>query len=145
MVNIKRLRNVTAGLLSSFISRNNGVEGWWALGMLYNEAVVGSVCLNLLAREATPSGHSGSTVAANYGEVLRRALAREGIDIAGLTAAVVEIKFDTAARPQYYNTTGEPFDCTVTLRTRDGQVVTRQAHDRCRRHAPDLFSRSCNR
>ena len=141
MANIKRLRNVAAGLLSSFISRNNDVERAWALGMLYNEAADGGMRLDLLAWQASTPGPAGHTVACNYGEMLRRALHREGIDRAELSAALVELRFDTAVRPVYYHSGGEPFDCSITLRTRDGQVVARQAHGRCWRHQPYVFSR----
>jgi len=142
MASMKRLRNIGAGLLSSFMSRNNGVEGWWAPGLLYNEAPQGVMCLDLLAWEAAPPGAAAGTVARTYGDMLRRALLRERIDAAELAAATVELRFGTAARPVRYRTTGEPFDCTVTLRTRDGRAVTRQEHDRCTRHQPWLFSRS---
>lgn len=142
MASMKRLRNIGAGLLSSFMSRNNSVEGWWALGLLYNDAPEGAMCLDLLAWEAAPPGPAAESVARTYGDMLRRALLRERIDAAELAAATVEIRFGTAPRPVHYQATGEPFDCTVTLRTHDGQVATRQAHDRCTRHQPWLFSRS---
>jgi hypothetical protein len=137
MANIGRLRNIGAGLLGSFMSRNNRVERWWALGVLYNEAVDGAMHLDLLALTASPPGPAAHVVARNYGEMLRRALAREDIDPAGLAAAIVEIRFGTAAREVRYLATGEPFDCTVMLRTRSGQVVMRQAHERCYRQELD--------
>jgi len=55
-----RMNHVAAGLLGSFCSRCNSLEGYWALGMLYQEAKEAPyrVTLDLLSRTATPAGHN---------------------------------------------------------------------------------------
>lgn len=144
---IKRLRNVAAGLLSSFVSRNNDVEGYWAPGLLYTAAsAAGSsaILLDLLGAEAMPSAPAAVTAARNDREFLRRALRREGIAIDQVVQAQVELRFDTPARPMsgHYCSGGEPFDCTVLLRLAGGAVAKRDEHGRCRRHDPSSFARS---
>lgn len=140
---IGRLRHLAAGLLASFISRNNDVEGYWAPGMLYAQLPGSAVRLDLLRWNAEPASAAAVTVARNYGERLRRALPK--ISLAGdeLTEAAIEVVFDTAPSVPtvLFFTSGEPFDCVITLRNRHGQQVVRRAHGRCRRLEPGLFSR----
>lgn len=141
MRRIGKLRHLAAGLLDSFVNRDNDVEGKWALGVLYAEEP-GGVRLDLLRWEATPATAAAVTVARNYGERLRRALPKVRLARDDLVEATVEVTFDTAPAvlPSWYQATGEPFDCVITLRNRFGQQVVRRAHGRCRRWEPYLFS-----
>lgn len=144
MTKLSRWRNIAAGLLGSFVSRNNDVGGYWALGLLYAESDELRMRLDLLARTAMPDGVAATTVARNYGELLRRAMEREGIEQGELVGAAVELRFATLAMPPpfHYQAEGDPFACTITLRTSSGQVVTREAYERCWRQQPALFSPS---
>lgn len=139
MASRKRLKNLAAGLLGSFVSRNNGVEAFWAPGVLYDEADGQPLRLDMLTATAAPPGTAAAAVAGHYAELLRRGLIRERIDPVELVEAVVELRFDTPARAVYYQSTGEPFDASITLRTCGGHVVTRQEHGRCYRQAPGRF------
>ncbi|GGY77581.1 hypothetical protein ACFFTM_10250 [Pseudoduganella plicata] len=143
MKRIGRLRHLAAGLLDSFVGRNNDVEGYWAPGMLYAQLPGCVVRLDLLRWDAEPATDVTVTVARNYGEQLRRALPKIGLAADELIEATIEVTFETApAVPAVrYFTTGEPFDCVITLRNRYGQQVMRHAHGRCHRLEPNLFSR----
>jgi len=60
MVRRKILNGVAAGLASSFVSRNNDIDGSWGMGKLYLVAASGddgsrTVVLDLIAPDALPS------------------------------------------------------------------------------------------
>ena len=71
----KRMNHVAAGLLDSFYSRCNDIQGYWALGMLYEEAQSAPyrVTLDLLARTATPAGPHADLLANGYADFLKLA------------------------------------------------------------------------
>ncbi|QJE01871.1 hypothetical protein HH212_19125 [Massilia forsythiae] len=73
------MNHVAAGLLDSFYSRCNALDGFWALGMLYREVQEAPylVTLDLLARTATPAGPGADSIAARYADFLGKALSKK--------------------------------------------------------------------
>ncbi|HEX8611968.1 MAG TPA: hypothetical protein VF800_11835 [Telluria sp.] len=144
MTRLKTFNHVAAGLLQSFVSRNNDVGGFWALGVLYREvsASDGGVLLNLLDGAAAPSTPGAAIVASNYAVFLRRALLAKGIGLEELEEASVLVQFNTALadRPVDVQCQGDPFVCTVTLRSVHGKEAVMRAAGRCLRGMPEQFS-----
>ena len=135
------LRHVAAGLLGSFISRNNDIGGYWALGVLCAEAGAHAVELRLTERLATPPAPACMAVAATYAGFLRRAMLQHGIDADDLARATVDIAFGVVPEvPIYRHAAGAPFCCTVTLASRCGKTATVRAHGHCLPHDPALES-----
>lgn len=116
----KRMNHVAAGLLDSFYSRCNALQGYWALGMLYEEVPSAPyrVTLDLLARTAAPAGPRAELVAARYGDFLTLALLKKNLRVEALTEATVALQFKAdIPRPRLPpHCIGEAFACTVTLR-----------------------------
>jgi len=57
MAKRKELKNIMTGILSSFISRNNDVNGYWGLGKIYAFMIrneLSSIEIDLLARTINP-------------------------------------------------------------------------------------------
>lgn len=144
MAKVKKLRHVAAGLLGSFVSRNNNVDGYWAIGVLYLEAAASDniVQLRLLEREAAPPSATTMLVASNYAEFLRRALIKQLVEWEELAAANIDLQFDTAPdrRDLECRSAGDPFVCTVTIQSKRGEVACVKASGRCVRHEAGLFS-----
>jgi hypothetical protein len=57
MPSSRKLKSVAAGLLGSFVSRNNDIGGYWGIGVLCRDtaAMGGKVELNLITRVAAPA------------------------------------------------------------------------------------------
>ena len=65
----KDLKGISAGIAYSFSSRNNDIDGYWAMGILYkvaSEAGTKKFKLNLLSGESDPSFKYSRKVASPY-------------------------------------------------------------------------------
>ncbi|MDM5181657.1 hypothetical protein PO883_31245, partial [Massilia sp. DJPM01] len=143
MMKLGTLKHVAAGVSQSFVGRNNDVGGYWALGELYKEASAPDYAflLQLLDGVAIPSTRGASQVAKNDAAFLQRALVNKGIALAELAQASVYIQFNAdlpvAALPVQCG--GDPFVCTVTLRTVQGKLAVAKAFGHCLRNRWGMF------
>lgn len=141
MARLRKLNDVVAGLLGTFMSRYNDIAGHWAMGVLRADHAGGSgiTVLSLLDECATPATGSTALAAATYALRLRTMLAHHGLLPTDLLAAQIHIEFDADVPIPLWRSVswyGEPFRCTVTLT--DVRGVVRSASDvgRC---APDAW------
>lgn len=138
MIEKRWLKNVAAGLIESFISRNNDFIGYWALGVLYAEtlALGKQMDIDLLAAAAHPDTPAGSETARVWSDYLRNALHRHGGVMQDLDTATVSIAFGLSALPQprHQLCGGHPFSCSVRLVSRRGDEIVRDALGFCFPH-----------
>ena len=117
-----KLRGVAINILGSFVSRNNDLDGCWAIGKLYDvakECRTGIVTLNLLSKEIEPCGTQWdfSQMLDKYASMLVIHLGKVGVPADSLTKAAIQLWFDSAVidvRPPTY-LPGLPFRCTFEL------------------------------
>lgn len=144
MTKLKTLNHVAAGLLQCFVGRNNDVGGLWALGVLYDEARAPhySLHLNMLDASAVPSTPTSARVAGTFAVFSQRALDAKGIGLDELEEARVDVQFKTALqdRPIHRKYQGDPFVCTVTLRSVQGKQAVMTDVGRCVRKALGVSS-----
>jgi GNAT superfamily N-acetyltransferase len=141
---MKRLRHVAAGVLGSFMCRNNDVAGYWAPGLLYRACGAEvRMRFNLLEPGAACATDIATVVARNYAEFLRRALIKQGLRLEQLAQADIELWFDADVAPDDAGRgwIGDPFLCTVTIALKDGKAASAQCIRRCARYTPGRFSR----
>ena len=137
-----RMNHVAAGLLASFCARGNAVDGYWALGMLYQEvqSAPHRVTLDLLAQTANPPGNNAALIAARYAGYLGRALVKQNVPLQELNEAMVTLQFKADITldyvPPYWM--GDLFACTVTLRGA-GHEARYDAYGKCLPNDPHLF------
>lgn len=146
-----RLEGVAAAVLSSFLSRNNDIDGYWALGLLRSFADatdVSELRLDVLNGNADPIDTLTLRVAQAYQAVLQRQLLLRGIPADRIARAEVVVSFDVedAGIIPYtlpYASYGEPFRCIVSLTdSRSGREHRRSTVARCAPHDPRRESRS---
>lgn len=92
----KELKQVAAGLLDSFISRNNDVAGYWGIGKLSLHAQrcgTSLVRIQLLEESMAPASRDFAALMAGYLSVLRRQLAARGLPIACVRAVTITLNF----------------------------------------------------
>lgn len=134
MIAKRKFNHTAAGLLSKFISRNNDIDGYWGLGVLYTEARASAnrVAFDLLDGAAQPASPVCISAARTWSLYLRVALARHGLTSQALVAATVSIEFGLPLpkRPLYIPY-GDPFVCVVHLLSADGREFTRQKIGYC--------------
>jgi hypothetical protein len=143
----RELTGVAAGVLGSFISRNNDVDGYWALGQLRAECDARNATtrsLDLLAGTSSLDGRVASRVAASFREVLLRHLQRLEFAAEQLRLAHVLLEFapPTSTKLDAYASYGSPFRCVVQLEDDRGHVYRREYAGRRAVHDPRGENRS---
>lgn len=134
MIARRKFNHTAAGLLNKFVSRNNDIDGYWGLGVLYMEARASAnrVAFDLLDEAAQPASPVCISVVRTWAAYLRMALARHGLTSHALAAATVSIEFDLVLpkRPLYIPY-GDPFECVAHLQAADGREFTRRRTGYC--------------
>jgi hypothetical protein len=146
-----RLKNIANGLCQSFVSRNNDLDGYWAIGKLHLLAAQhgrSTVTLDLLAPSMQPASFAYAPMLARYRLLLEKLTVASRVRLEEITEA--RITLDVAPPPWrravYYQAHwGEQFILTVTIRA-DGSADGVVRHGGyCRPHDPARESRSTRR
>ena len=103
----KRLTNIANGLCGSFISRNNDLDGYWAIGKLRSLADQhgqSTVVLDLLTSSAQPSSVQCSDVFERYCRLLAALAEHLRIPLTDITVARIALDFAPPPWPRasYY-------------------------------------------
>lgn len=143
------LKDVAYGLLSSFISRNNSVGGYWALGklsLIARQQGATTLFIDLLCTPDEPLAPEVAEVRAYYASWLRRALKHHALRDGILVRANVRLEFEredlrAIARAHGYRDY-PPFLCQVHLLDDHAAEYVYEAVGACHPHDPALESRS---
>jgi hypothetical protein len=112
------IKGIASGLLGSFVSRNNDVGGFWAIGKLLaamRDARVTEVVVDLLAGTMTPHLAEFERMAREYCVHLELRMAGCGLKPGQIAKAEVRVVFDAGvavARPAS-SLPGSPFQCSI--------------------------------
>jgi len=124
-----RLQNIAQGLLGTFVSRNNDIDGYWGLGILRLYAkknASATLKIDLLEKSDHLFSDSPVHVAKiNYQKWLNKTLSKLRIEITQIHEAEIDIRFATFEEfPKVIrNTRGEPYVCSVKLGSGETSVV----------------------
>jgi hypothetical protein len=124
----KRLTNIANGLCGSFISRNNDLDGYWAIGKLRSLADQHgqtTVVLDLLTSSTQPSSAQCSDVFERYCRLLATLAKCSRIPFADITVARIALDFAPPPWPRasYYKLQwGDQFTVTVIIEA-DGRAM----------------------
>ncbi len=147
----KELRGVASGIASSFISRNNDVDGYWAMGIFYQMASVkgdNKFILNLVTGESSPKFKYSKRVALPYHEYFLNQLVKKGIEEHQVADAIVEIEFNVVPTKRHTMskwTWGDPFMCRVTITDDLSKKHVYKEYGWCGQHDPTKERRSTRR
>jgi len=145
----RQLKSIAAGLADSFNSRNNDLEGYWALGKLCRFAQEQSssvVSLDVLNIVCTPANTMFNAVMHDYKVKLQIIMRKQGIPADWLKAAKVEIDFqpEYVAHLHYFRSAwGRPYTLSLELMTDLGKIYRVRTGGNCRPHDPLRESRRC--
>lgn len=138
-----RLKNIADGLCGSFASRNNDLDGYWAIGKLRSLAeqhTQSMVSLDLLAPSMQPPSAEFALVLEHYRRLLGKLARLSGIGLKEITAARITVDFSPPPWPRaiyYKQQWGGQFLLTVTV-SADGRVDGIMRHGGyCRPHDPN--------
>jgi hypothetical protein len=145
----KELKGVAAGVLGSFVSRYTEVDGYWALGMLYQHAedhATNAVEIDLLRRRIVPEDSGLTALAAYCSSLLGKQLGHRGIPDNWVRDAKISVQFDVPLQgryaPQQTWREGRPFEAIIEVTDDSGTVHSVSALGWCAPHDPKKESRS---
>ena len=143
-----RLKNIASGLCSSFVSRNNDLNGYWAIGKLRSLAEQQGkaiLVLDLLTLSMQPPASGFAAIPARYGRLLEKLAGHSRVPLGEITSARITIDFapEPWPRPRYIDLQcGDQFVLTVTIHA-DGRAAGIVRHaSYCRPHDPHQERRS---
>lgn len=118
----RELTGIADAVAGSFASRNNDVNGYWALGQLYRRAKeTGSlrVTVDLLSHnERTTVAEPTASISTTYREFLSCHLSKRNLPDSWVVSASVEVQFESVTTmPEFLGKHAgcQPFQCRVVL------------------------------
>ena len=151
MAAYKQLKGIAAGLAGTFISRNNDVDGYWGMGVIYSEVSargVSAVTFSLLDGAVSPSLKCGSLVTQTYREKAETRLRAVGLTSEEVTSIQIHVCFEQHDHTQKCRipiTWGAPFTCRVTITDLHETERSITIQGCCGKHDPKRERRSVRR
>jgi hypothetical protein len=147
----KEIRGISSGIASSFVSRNNDIDGYWAMGIFYqmaSEKGDNKFVLDLVSGKSLPEFRFSKRVALPYHKYLLNQLEKKDLEEFHVTDAIVELEFNIAPTKRHTMfkwTWGEPFKCRVTITDDLGKKHAFEEYGWCGQHDPAKERRSTRR
>lgn len=137
----KELIDVIRGITSSFNSRNNDFQGYWALGILYQFAKTNhiySLTFDLLNQVIQPDAVCFQPIVSEYHSKLYRLLNAKDINFQCLQSTTITIEFG-----QYFKChdhikypLGDPYVIIGKITDNRGKIFESTIYGKCRLHDP---------
>ncbi|PHS13773.1 MAG: hypothetical protein COA78_06700 [Blastopirellula sp.] len=137
MARRKELKNIAAGIVGSFISRNNDIDGYWGIGKLYSFAKlkqVEMVQLDLLNLTITPASKKFVSLVNLWNSKLTNHLERRDIPSSWIQSVIVTAKFNEEYDQMYHLWRSVPGDnciCTCEIKVDNGRVYLATVSTNC--------------
>jgi len=147
MARRNQLKNLACGIAGRFSSRNNDIDGYWALGLLYSAADAAgtnAVSLDIFSEAAKPPCEYTSRQLSEFEQYINELLEKHQLT-GHVVAATIDIEFDVEPPPLAMlskNTHGDPYIGRVTLTDDLGKTRSASFRGWCRKHDPKKEHRS---
>ncbi|WNC67481.1 hypothetical protein RI845_13255 [Thalassotalea nanhaiensis] len=148
MARRKELGSIASGIIGSFNSRNNDIDGYWAIGKLYNLVVqheIKAVFVDLRSKKITPLSNDFDLMISNYHNMLNRLLVKHNIP----SEWVISVKISVAFEAEYENkhhywrsALGNPCNLKCDILDDNGRHHVAYAYNNCMPHDPSRESQS---
>lgn len=152
MVRRRSLKGIACGLATSFASRNNDADGYWAMGKLLRYANVSGateLLVDLLeARDQSDAEDPVGVVADRYRKLLGKQLTTQQLSPSWIVAARIRIDFsipESELKRHVLFGRGQPFGCTVEVVDDNSRLYSAKAYGRVTQHDPEKECRSVRR
>ncbi|MEO1126189.1 MAG: hypothetical protein AAFX95_19290 [Cyanobacteria bacterium J06639_16] len=148
MTRRSEIKGVAQGLIDSFNSRNNDVDGYWGIGKLYKFAKskeTDTLRIDLLRKEIVPSSKEFNNTIETYRLMLESLLKSNGIPFNWLHSVNIIIEFNQEPQPKYHflrSALGDPYICTCEIVDDNGRLRKAIAGNNCWPHDPQRERRS---
>jgi hypothetical protein len=149
MARRKELGSIASGIVGSFNSRNNDVDGYWGIGKLYTFVEKSSgkqVVFELLGNSIRPHTHEFDALLAFYREKLLGYLEGHGIPKGWIKSVTISASFEIVFQPKYHfwrSALGKPCEVKCDIEDDNGRHHIAYAYNNSRPHDPKRETRSC--
>ncbi len=140
----RKLKNILNGLLNSFISRNNDVNGYWGIGKLYALLIdtnCSEIKIDLLKNTILPENLEFINSIKGYNKKLKNKIEKNSLSISDVSNVNIFIK----KKYNIFNENHEliPLLCSIKATYKENINLEYQLEIMCRKHSPKLESKSC--
>lgn len=140
----KHFKSIADNINQQILSRNFDAQGYWAVGKLYKfaeEHSIRKVVLDLKLKTINPESNDGefSTAIQELAQLLYRSMESNKMPEYWLQEATVTFSFKEAFQAKYHfwgSALGQPFICSVYIKTDLGRVYIRENGCNCWIHDP---------
>ena len=147
----KKLKGVAAGVLGAFVSRNNDLGGYWAIGKLHSLAKLShgnTVSFDLVPRYGASQHQDINSVAASYSGILVSLLHKHEFGQGVVSSAAISLQFETSGvkfSSLPHRTDVYPFLCSLAIVDDCGKTHTASVTGWSSPHNPSVEHRSNRR
>ena len=147
----KEIKGIAAGFVSHFISRNNDINGYWAMGILYKHALNNlstSLEIDVLTHVISPGNQAFTGAVEQWDQWNMKKFRGLNIPMNWVSSVTVTINFEKtpisedAVQQAADNYLGAPFTCLVSIVDDMGKSRNVMRRGRCRPHDPSREYRS---
>ena len=148
MVSRKELKNIGGGIIGSFNSRNNDVDGYWGIGKLYRFAILNdtdTVILDLINESISPNTTEFDSLIEFYRNMLISQLKVRHIPYDFLDKVEIIVRFEQQYQEKYHwwrSAFGKPCVCTCEITDERGSNRGVITGNNCQPHDSAMESRS---
>jgi len=148
MAKRKLLNGVVAGLATTFVSRYNNINGYWALGVMFSIASAKSnnvIFLDLGQDLIVPNNKKLQKLSSKYCDKLKLLLKVNKLNLSYCKNIVIKISFDVPCTKNHllnHFTYGKPYTCIVSIIDDLGKIHKHTVVGWCAKHNPFKESRS---
>ncbi len=140
-------RGITNDVVSSFISRNNDVGGYWGIGQLYKFARrsnLTSLTIDLVSRQMTPHDPIFDEMINFYSNQLEAQVQLRRLPKTWLQSAHMFVSFYPASKLSRYSLkyVSDPYICVLEIVSWSGRLYTKSQRGECWPHKRHLESKS---
>lgn len=138
MARVKRLKSVAYGVCDHFLSLYNRIDGYWALGVLYKQALNANsktISINLTDKSIVPSTIEANELLEYFNGFLYKLIDNHNIKRDIIKQAFINIKFDVEESKFDIGSTqlhGKPLICEVVIIDTNKNRYTMNKRDRCK-------------
>jgi len=144
MAKKKALQGVTHDILRSFISRNNHVNGYWAIGKLYKSIKserVEIITIDLLSKKMIPHIQDFDLMLERYREKLKVRMNQKRLQGQQLESALIEFTVDSSKTKRHRLFPGQKFKrytCGLVITDSNGIEYADIKNGWCFPHHPNM-------
>ncbi|WP_392552951.1 hypothetical protein RHO14_03535 [Orbus wheelerorum] len=135
--------DIAHGISSSFNSRNNDLQGYWAIGILYKYLStnnITSIVFDILNNTSTLNTEKFPQIISRYSALLYYLLGVKNINYNWVKSATIKIDFNQYNKTyhdQIFYPIGDPYTITMTLIDDRGKIFEANSYGKCRYHDPN--------